>query len=531
MAIRISDLFLFVGQKESRLYEKAAKRLSIPKGLIHGLKICRKSLDARGQGKPRWHYAVDIIIAQNEDRILEEFEEDLNVGKAPPTPPLKLTNITADLDARPVVVGMGPAGLFASLILANAGAPPLIIDRGKPVHDRDADVAALFEHGKLNSDSNVCYGEGGAGAYSDGKLTVRSKDPLVSYVMDTLIALGAPSEIAYLAHPHLGSDKLKKILISFRKMLLEKGVEFYFSTKMKSVLTEGGRCEGLKLENEKEILSRSVILAQGSGDDDLYFSLSSSGARIEQKGFAVGVRIEHAQEMINRGRYGKYSDDKNLPPADYRLTTKLSLPGRRAYTFCMCPGGSVIPATSFTNRLCVNGMSLSDRAGHYANSAIVIAVDPEDLPRHWSSGLEFRAKLESDAYLAGGGDMVAPVQTVRDFLNRKDPSALPYCTYRPGVREANLWDVLPKDIATGIAEAIRNFGKMLSGFNDASAVLVGVEARTSSPVRIVRSELNRQALNISGLYPCGEGAGYAGGIVSSAIDGIRSALSLLKWNE
>jgi uncharacterized FAD-dependent dehydrogenase len=428
---------------------------------------------------------------------------------------------------RPIVVGGGPAGLFAALSLAEKGIPVLLLERGASVPRRVLDVEGFWEKGILNPESNVCFGEGGAGTFSDGKLTSRAKNPLAAEVKRILVDCGAPADILVDAHPHIGSDRLRLVVVNMRKRLLELGGEVLFGSRVTDFLAGHGQISGVVVNNSEEIMADHVILATGQAADDTYRTLEEKGVAMAPKAFAMGLRVEHPQELINSIQYGKWAGRPQLPPAEYFLTAKIEHLNRSVYSFCMCPGGSVIASSAEAGGVVTNGMSLLERNGKLANSAVVVNIRTEDLGGDGPlAGLAFRRHWEKRAFVAGGSDYQAPVQRLTDFLTGLKSSPQVRCSYRPGGRDADVSTVLPSFVVDALKAGFAEFERKMPGFVTEEAVLIGVETRTSSPVRILRDE-DGQSISMKGLFPCGEGAGYAGGIISSALDGMKAAAHLL----
>lgn len=435
-------------------------------------------------------------------------------------------------DFRPIVVGAGPAGLFAALALARLGAPPVIVERGEPMEPRADKVERLASEGVLDPESNMLFGEGGAGAFSDGKIYTRTRNPQVSSVLKELVELGANPRILIDARPHIGADVLKQLLPRFRARLQGLGAEIRYGTLVTGLIREGDAIVGVRLGDGSELRRAPVIMAPGHSARDTFAALAEAGIPLEAWSTALGVRIEHPQEMIDRIQYKSTRPrSEGLPPADYHLAWH-GRGGRGSYTFCNCPGGRIVPATNLPGHIVTNGMANSRRDGAYANSAVVVQVRPDDYapygdPSDPLRGFAFQDVWEQKAFALGGGDYRAPAQRVVDFLEARPSTSALETSYRPGTTPANLRDCLPEPVADAVAQSLASFGRRLRGFDGPLGVLVGVESRTSSPVRILRDE-ECKALDVEGFYPVGEGAGYAGGIVSAAVDGIRAAEAMVK---
>ena len=508
--------------EQSVLISKIAKKLNIAKEEITSFSIVKKSIDGREKPDIYFVYSVDVTL-ENEGKLKARvFGKD--VSKVTKTKYNYKPSKSVEMTGKTVVVGMGPAGLFCGYFLSLNGYKPLIIERGKKVEDRLMDVEKFWETGILNTESNVQFGEGGAGTFSDGKLNTMVKDKLGrnKLVLETFVKHGAPMEITYVNKPHIGTDVLSKVVANMRNAILENGGEIRFETKLTDIIVDGGKVSEIIVNDNEHINVDNLVLALGHSARDTFKMLYDKKLHMESKAFAVGVRMEHKQALIDDAMYGmnhQDSIDGLLGAADYKLTAHASN-GRSVYSFCMCPGGYVVNASSEEGMLAVNGMSYSKRDSENANSAIIVSVTPEDFEdNHPLSGIEFQRKLEKAAFNAGNGKI--PVQTYGDF--KKGIKSTEFSTVTPvtkgNVEFADINTVLPESLCDALKECIPVFGKSINGFDDDGALLLGVESRTSSPLRITRdNELNA---NIKGIYPCGEGAGYAGGITSAAMDGIR----------
>lgn len=485
--------------------------------------ILRKSLDARDKGRIVYRY-----------RILADIPEDLAAGllqhtgvslyrAEPPAAPA----VHAVRGRKVIIVGAGPAGLFCALRLSEAGAEVEILERGAPVEERLPAIQALKTTGVLDPENNVLFGEGGAGTYSDGKLTTRIHRPEVAWFFQKMVACGAPSAILYEQKPHLGTDRLVPIIKAIRTAIEHAGARMHFHTRMSELLLEGRALAGVISHTGQTLRAPVVVLATGHSARDVYARLHAQDLALAKKGFAVGLRVEHPAELINAIQYGRLAGV--LPPAEYALAFNNPHTGRSVYSFCMCPGGEIINASSEQDRLCINGMSYAHRAGAHSNAALVVTVREQDMPDHPLAGLEWQRALEHGAFLAGGGGFRAPAQRITSFLAGSLDNDLPPVSYQPGVNAA-VHTYLPAWIVAELKLALPHFNRRMRGFVTREGVLVGVETRTSSPVRILRAD-DMQAVNLPGLYPVGEGAGYAGGIVSSAVDGIRAADMILRGKQ
>ena len=526
--LRLDNLSLPLDYALEDLTILAARKLKIQEKAIQAVTLVKQSVDARDKADVHFVVSVDVKV-KDEDALLRR----LRPGVASKTKPVAALALPKPGFARPpVVVGAGPAGLFAALTLARAGANPILIERGKPVEERTRSVSAMQQDGTLDPESNVQFGEGGAGTFSDGKLTTGTKSPLIRHVLQTFVEHGAPEEILYLAKPHIGTDRLKGVVKSMREEIIRLGGTVLFSTRMTGLILRGSHVEGVTVQQAgetKEILTDDVLLCIGHSARDTMQTLFSQGVTMTAKPFAMGVRIEHPQSLINAAQYGKFASHPALKAADYKLNVHTP-DGRGVYTFCMCPGGEVIAAASQPGGLCVNGMSYHARDGVNANSALLVGVHPEDFgDDHPLAGFVWQRSIEQAAYRLGGGNFRAPVQRVEDFLAGRASTRLGEVepTYLPGVTPADLRECLPGFIAEDLKFGIRRMDGMLHGFAHPDALMTGVETRSSSPVRLNRDKA-MMADRLDGLYPVGEGAGYAGGIVSAAVDGIAAAQAALE---
>ncbi len=519
----IDNLSFLPEYTEKDLVLAAAKKLKLLPENILSVKILKKSIDARRKSNISYCISLGIEV-KNEDALLKKFP----FVRKFTFPELCFSKVQVKSEARPVVCGFGPAGMFAALYLARAGARPIVIERGTSVDERIKANEIFIKTGKLNIQTNVQFGEGGAGTFSDGKLTTNTKDKRIYTVLKSFVSFGAPEEILYLSKPHLGTDKLCNIVKNLRNEIISLGGEVLFNTQLCDIEIKDNSICSITVKNEqglKNIPCKHLILACGHSAEDVFILMKNLGARLEQKAFSIGVRIEHKQEDISRAQFGEAY--KKLPPADYKLVCHLKN-GRSVYTFCNCPGGSVVAAASEEGRLVVNGMSNFARDGENANSAVLCSVTPDDFPNDdVLAGIEFQKQFERAAFALGGSNFKAPAQLVGDFLKNKPSKNQASVTpsYPLGVTWCALDACLPQFASDAIRQALPEFDKRIKGFASPDAVLTGVETRSSSPVRILRSE-NLQS-NILGIYPCGEGAGYAGGITSAAVDGLKCAEALL----
>ncbi len=535
--LRIQELKLPLEHAEEDLTVAICKRLKISKKALKNYHIFRRGVDSRKRDAILFVYTLDVELnpkVKKASEVLKRFKKDRNILKTPHTSYKFVARAPEGFEKRPVVIGMGPAGFFAGLILAQAGFKPIIFERGKVVRERTKDTFKLWRKNVLHPESNVQFGEGGAGTFSDGKLYSRIQDPhhYGRKVLEEFVKAGAPEEILYVSKPHIGTFRLVSMVEKIRAEIESLGGEIRFETKITDFDIHDGQLRGIMLENGEKVEADHLILAPGHSARDTFKTLHERGVYIEAKPFSIGFRIEHPQGMIDRSRYGPYAGHELLGSADYKLVHHASN-GRSVYSFCMCPGGTVVAAASEPGRVVTNGMSQYSRKERNANSGIVVGITPKDYPNYSKenplAGIELQRELEEKAFVAGGKNYEAPGQLIGDFLAGQPSSdfgdVIP--SYTPGVKLGDLAEVMPEYVIEAIQEAIPAFAKKIEGYDRHDAVLTGVETRTSSPIRIKRDD-TFQSLNTRGLYPCGEGAGYAGGILSAAVDGIRVAEAVSK---
>ncbi|HOP39877.1 MAG TPA: hypothetical protein PLI53_02425 [Geobacteraceae bacterium] len=503
---------------EASILDYLIKRIALPRDEIISWKIVRKGLDARKKNAIRYVYTVEICV-KDEGACIERFRADRDVTHVSCKKPKNFPRLATN--AKIIVAGMGPSGLFASLRLAEYGLRAVVLERGRPVEERVRDVQVFWDNGRLDPESNVQFGEGGAGTFSDGKLTTRIRDENLGYILEQLVRFGAPREILHMAKPHIGTDKLRTIVAGIRQELLKRGFDIRFSGKLSDIVSRRGKLAGIVLNGIEELACEYLVLATGHSARDTYEMLLRHSVRLERKPFAVGVRVEHPQELIDRIQYGRRSGS-GLPPADYALTFHDKETDRPVYSFCMCPGGVVMAASSEEGGVVTNGMSSYRRSLPFANSALVVSVGERDFSgSHSLAGMEFQRTLEQKAFVAGNKSYFAPAQNILDFAAGKGFRPV-RSSYRPGIVPVDLAEILPREIACALKAGVTAFDRKMKGFLTEEASLIGVETRTSSPVRIVRGD-DFQSVSLPGLFPAGEGAGYAGGIMSAAVDGIRVA--------
>ena len=518
--IRISNIKIYEDIEDKNLIDFVIKKYKIKKEDIINWYIVKKSIDARKKDDIHYNYSINIELKN--EKNYKHFDKVIKKE----LPIIRTNDIN---NKKVIVIGSGPSGLFSALTLVQNGITPIVIEQGSKVEEREKQVETFKTTGKLNCLSNVQFGEGGAGTFSDGKLTTGINSPFCSKVLEEFVNFGAPKEILYLSKPHIGTDKLIKVIRNMREFIISKGGKFLFDTKVIDFNVENNKISSVTCRNKNstfDITGSHIILAIGHSSRDTFFKLFDKGISMEAKNFSVGVRIEHLQEDINKAQFG--NSKLHLPPADYKLSYHLPN-GRSCYTFCMCPGGSVIASSSEENTIVTNGMSNYLRNNTNANSAILVNVTPSDFENNSPlSGIYFQKDLEEKAFVLGGKNYYAPIQRVGDFLSNRKSEFIGKVkpSYLPGVTLSNLQEILPTFVTDTLVKSISYFDTKLKGFAEPDSILTGVETRSSSPVKIPRNE--KLVSNITNLYPCGEGAGYAGGIMSASVDGIKCAISVLE---
>ncbi len=527
--LRLTELTLPIDHPDELLRTAILLRLGLQDSELQSFTVFKRSYDARKKySELSFVYTIDLAVS-DEAAVLARYADDHHVGIAPDTTYQPVGSAPPSLRQRPLVIGFGPCGIFAALILAQAGFRPIVLERGKAIRERTQDTWGLWRQSILNTESNVQFGEGGAGTFSDGKLYSQIKDPKHHgrKVLQEFVKAGAPEEILYVSKPHIGTFRLASMVTKMRAEIIALGGEIRFSQCVTDLQIEDGQLRGVTLASGEQLASDHVVLALGHSARDTFRMLQQRQVFLEAKPFSIGFRIEHPQSLIDRARLGKFAGHPKIGAADYKLVHH-ARNGRAVYSFCMCPGGTVVAATSEEQRVVTNGMSQYSRNERNANAGIVVGITPADYPGDALAGIELQDRLEAQAYVLGGSNYEAPAQRVGDFLARRASTAAGAVepSYKPGVRWGALDAALPDYAIDAIREAIPMFDRQIRGFAMPDAVLTAVETRTSSPLRITRGE-NLQSLNVKGLYPAGEGAGYAGGILSAGVDGIRIAEAVI----
>lgn len=528
MKLKINNVRISLLHEQS-LEQAVCKKAGLSREMLGSVQILRKAVDARKKNEVCLNYHVLAEVeasAKQAKRLLAD--RDISKYEQKAAPELKLGSLP--MSAPPVVIGAGPAGLLAALQLAEYGYRPLLLERGKPVAERVQDVQRFWLTGEFDPASNVQFGEGGAGTFSDGKLTTRVNDPMMAEILQLFVAAGAPENILYEHKPHVGTDKLRAMVTGLSRRICELGGSVRYNARVSDFIISNGSVQGVVLDSGERLEAGAVVLACGHSARDTYAMLAQRGIGIVSKPFAIGVRIEHPQELIDRAQYGSFAGHKLLGAADYALVYHTADKTRTAYSFCMCPGGQVVAAASEAGGVVVNGMSMFKRDSGVANSALVVNVDSHDFGEGALAGVEFQRQYERLAYAAGGSNYYAPAQNLDSFFKRSTPelTSLVAGTYRPGLTACSLDKVLPAYVTETLRQGIASFGRKLAGYADGGALLTGVETRTSAPVRIERDRQSFVSVTHDLLYPCGEGAGYAGGIMSAALDGYHVARAIMQ---
>lgn len=527
MKLKINNVRISLLHEQS-LEQAVCKKAGISREILSNVQILRKAVDARKKSEVCLNYHVLAEVDVN-NRQAKRLLADRDISKYEAVPAPELVQGTLPMAAPPIVIGAGPAGLLAALQLAEYGYQPLLLERGKPVAERVQDVQRFWTTGEFNPASNVQFGEGGAGTFSDGKLTTRVNDPMMADILQLFVAAGAPENILYEHKPHVGTDKLRAMVTGLSRRICELGGSVRYNAHVSDLIINNGSVQGVVLENGERLAAGAVVLACGHSARDTYAMLAARGVGIVSKPFAIGVRIEHPQELIDKAQYGSFAGHHLLGAADYALVYHTPDKTRTAYSFCMCPGGQVVAAASEAGGVVVNGMSMFKRDSGIANSALVVNVDSRDFGEGALAGVELQRQYERLAYAAAGSSYYAPAQNLDSFFKRSTPelASLVAGSYRPGLTACSLDKVLPAYVTETLRQGIASFGRKLAGYADGGALLTGVETRTSAPVRIERDRQSLVSVTHDGLYPCGEGAGYAGGIMSAALDGYHVARAIM----
>jgi len=526
MPIRLTNIRLGLDADESALNGRAADRLGLSANAIAALRIVRRAIDSRHR-RPTFVYSVDVALSNPDDEAGVAERTAATLVADPEQPRLELAAGAEPLRGRPVIIGSGPAGLFAGRLLAEHGFRPLIIERGRPVALRARDIDAFLLSGRLDPESNILFGLGGAGTWSDGKLAWTPSDPLAAWVLHELVRCGAPPRILADARPHIGTDLLRGVVTHLAERIQELGGEFRFGCRAEALVLSDGRATGVRCGAER-IEAGAVLLAVGHSSRDTLRTLADQGVALEGRPFQIGVRIEHPQQMVDGSQYGRFSGHPRLPAADYTLRHRAHGGWRSVHSFCMCPGGIVLPAMNREGELCTNGMSRSARDGEFANAALVVPVGPKDFGSDALGGLQFQERIEQAAFKTTGS-FAAAVQRADDFVSDRLGSPPERCSYPLGVAPVQFSHILPKAVYGSIIRALKmTFDRTIRGFASDRGTIIGPETRVSAPVRMVRGVRRRESISTPGLYPVGEGSGYAGGIISSAVDGLLTARTIIE---
>ena len=530
MKIRVREIRLTLDEEETRLPILAAQKLGIDAQDILTWSLVKKAVDARRR-TVYLSYTLDLELAEGIE-ITQERLDSPEISLLQEKPPIPIPAGNNKLASSPIIVGSGPAGLFSALLLARRGYKPIVIEQGQDLDKRVQAVEGFWSGGALNQYSNTQFGEGGAGTFSDGKLTTRIGDQRVDYVLKTFAEFGADPEIMYVKKPHVGTDRIRQVVKNIRQEIIRLGGEFYFSARMTDIIINSNTIKSIIINNELELDCSVLVLAVGNSAREVYQLLADKGISLIPKSFALGVRVEHPQHVIDGIQYGDIAGHTRLPAADYQLSYRDRSTGRSLYTFCMCPGGTVIASSSAPGEVVVNGMSYFKRDSGLANSAMVVTVSPSDWDNEPLGGIRLQQELEQKAFRLGGENYSAPAQYMKDFLQYQPTTSLEgsLASYRPGVTAANLWQLLPQEMAEVMRRGLLVWGRKAAGFICEEAVMTGVETRTSAPLRIERDQA-LCSVSVAGIYPCGEGAGYAGGIVSAAVDGLKVAEMIISSYE
>ena len=532
MLYAVSNFKVELDESESDVATRLVHQLGITTEQLISAICARRAIDARKKSNIHFVCTFEVELSSPLQSLPVQVRP-IDRSSLEPVSPEVFKNGSSG-DSHVVVIGAGPAGLFAALSLAESGFKVSLLERGKPVETRMRDIGRLRSRGELDNESNICFGEGGAGTYTDGKLYTRIKHPFLRWVLHSFVRFGARPDILVDAHPHLGTDKLVRIVRNMRNHLIELGVDYRFETRVDDLLIKDKRVTGVRIANGEDIRADHVVLATGHSARDTFKRLDELGIAMQAKDFAVGVRAEHPQQLINEIQYGKSADHEKLSAAEYSLTHQVPdkhLGRRGVYSFCMCPGGLILPSPTESGGMAVNGMSNAKRGGHWANSGIVVQVTPDDISRHGIKagplmGIDFQRQLEIATFKAAGAKYAAPAMRLTDFVNKKASGTLAATRFKPEVISTDLWQLLPHWVASPLAEGLKGFNNKMRGFVTDEANLLASETRTSSPIRIERGK-DMQSITVQGLYPVGEGAGYAGGIVSAAVDGLKAAEAII----